>query len=101
MQREYGFYVYILSNTYHTVFYVGVTNNIQRRTWEHKNKQSRFTNKYNCHNLMYYEQYQYINDAIRREKQLKKWHRAWKIDLIKKGNPGMDDLAKDWFGSTW
>ncbi|MCK4529690.1 MAG: GIY-YIG nuclease family protein, partial [Candidatus Marinimicrobia bacterium] len=72
-------YVYILSNKMRTVLYVGVTNDLGRRIFEHKTGHgSKFTNKYNVSDLMYYEEYPSINDAIDREKQLKRWHKEWK-----------------------
>ena len=91
------FSVYILSNFGRTVFYIGVTNNLVVRILQHRNNESAFTAKYKCHFLMYYEDYADIRNAIAREKQLKNWKRGWKIDLIRKQNPGLDDLAKDWF----
>lgn len=76
--------VYILSNFARTVFYIGVTNNLERRIWEHRNGEGAvFTAKYKCHYLMYYEDYADINNAIAREKQLKNWQRSWKIELIR------------------
>jgi putative endonuclease len=90
-------YVYILSNKNRTTLYTGVTNNIERRVAEHKSGiGSKFTKKYNCHDLMYYEYHQSIRDAIHREKVLKKWKRAWKLDLIKSMNESMADLSADW-----
>ena len=90
--------VYIISNFTRTVLYTGVTNNIERRVWEHRNGEGgAFTKKYNCHYLLFYEDYADVNNAIAREKQLKNWHRQWKIDLIKKDNPEMIDLAEGWF----
>ena len=86
-----------MSNKWHNVFYTGVTNNIQRRAWEHKYDKSKFTKRYSCHHLLYYEEHRYILEAIKKEKQLKKWRHEWKVELIKKENPGMEDLAKDWF----
>ncbi len=92
------FYVYIISNEVHTVFYIGVTNNIKRRTLEHKEGiGSAFTSKYNLKYLLYYEKFDDINNAIKREKNLKNWHRDWKINLIKEKNPEMKDLAHNWF----
>jgi putative endonuclease len=89
--------VYILSNFARTVLYIGVTNNLERRVWEHRNGEGGvFTSKYKCHFLMYYEDYSDIRNAIAREKQLKNWKREWKIELIRKENPEMIDLAKDW-----
>lgn len=89
--------VYIVSNFARTVFYIGVTNNLQTRTREHRNNEGgAFTSKYKCHYLMYYEDYADIRNAIAREKQLKNWLREWKIELIRKDNPDLIDLAKDW-----
>jgi putative endonuclease len=89
--------VYIMSNKTRTVFYTGVSNNLERRVWEHKNGEGgTFTSKYNCYYLVYFEEYADINNAIAREKQLKNWHRKWKLELIKKQNPDLADLAKDW-----
>jgi putative endonuclease len=90
------FSVYILSNFGRTVFYTGVTNNLVTRMVQHRNNESKFTAKYKCHFLMYYEDYADIRNAIAREKQLKNWKRQWKIELIRKLNPGLDDLAQDW-----
>ena len=97
MQSSLPYHVYILSNYARTVFYTGVTNNLRARVWEHRNNLSVFTSTYRCDYLMYYESYQYILDAIAREKQLKKWRREWKIALIRKTNPELIDLAADWF----
>lgn len=92
------FYVYIISNMGHTVFYIGVTNNIKRRILEHKKGAgSDFTSKYNLKYLLYYEIFDDMNNAIKREKSLKNWHRDWKMNLIKEKNPEMKDLAHDWF----
>lgn len=89
-------YTYILSNRHHTVFYVGMTNNIIRRTLEHKNKVNKgFSNKYNVDQLMYFEQLNSRKAALTREKKLKKWRRDWKIELIKGMNPEMRDLFED------
>ncbi len=91
-------YVYILTNKNRTVLYTGVTNNIWRRVLEHKSGLgSVFTKKYNLSYLMYYEEFNSIGDAIVREKQVKNWHRKWKINLIKETNPSLDDLASAWF----
>jgi len=85
--------VYILTNQNETTFYIGVTNNLKRRIWEHKNKVVKgFTNKYNLEKLVYYELSISIESAIKREKQLKNWHRQWKINLIKNFNPELKDL---------
>ncbi|HUR66617.1 MAG TPA: GIY-YIG nuclease family protein [Chitinophagaceae bacterium] len=97
MSRIGSYSVYILSNYARTVYYTGVTNNLEKRIRQHRNNESVFTTKYRCHFLMFYEDYNDIRNAIAREKQLKNWLRQWKIELIKKQNPGMIDLAKDWY----
>ena len=75
------YYVYILSNTTHSTFYIGVTSNLQKRIWEHKNKVIEgLTKKYNVNKLVYYEITNSIETAILREKQLKNWHRKWKLN---------------------
>ena len=90
------YYVYILSNTTHSTFYIGVTSNLQKRIWEHKNKVIEgFTKKYNVNKLVYYEITNSIETAILREKQLKNWHRKWKLNLIKDFNPEMKDLSEN------
>ena len=77
---------------------MGMTNNLERRMFEHKNKLiDGFTKNYGLHKLVYFEQFQYVNDAIKREKQLKNWNRQWKIDLIEKDNDQWNDLSFDWF----
>lgn len=97
MARIGSYSVYILSNYARTVFYIGMTNNLERRIREHRNNEgSVFTTKYKCHYLVYYEDYADVNNAIAREKQLKNWQRKWKIELIRKENPDLIDLAKDW-----
>ncbi len=83
-------YVYIMSNNSRSVLYIGVTSDIRKRILEHKNKVgSVFTNKYNCHSLVYFEEFGNILNAIEREKQLKNWKRLWKDELIKAVNPEM------------
>lgn len=92
------YYTYIMSNYARTVFYIGVTNNIKYRVWQHKNGEGGvFTSTYKCHYLMYYEDYSDIKQAIGREKNLKNWRREWKINLIRKDNPDMLDLSADWW----
>lgn len=92
------YYVYILSNKMRTVLYIGVTNDIERRIFEHKTGHgSSFAQKYNLTDLLYYEEYPSSVDAIAREKQLKNWHREWKWNLIKKVNKNLMDLSKEWF----
>ena len=92
------YYVYIVSNFKKNVFYIGVTNNLERRILEHKAEiGSQFTTKYKCKILLYFEEFGNINTAIEREKQLKNWHRTWKINLIKTLNNDMTDLAINWY----
>jgi putative endonuclease len=87
------FHVYIMSNRPHGTLYVGVTRDLRRRVWEHKQGLlDGFTKTYGLNLLVYYEGYQRISDAIHREKRLKHWNRAWKIDLIEGINPGWEDL---------
>lgn len=87
------FCVYIIANVSNTVIYIGVTNDIERRAYEHKNKLvDGFTKKYNVSKLLYYETYSNVNDAIAREKQLKNWHHEWKINLIKSKNPLLNEI---------
>ena len=89
--------VYILTNYNETTFYIGVTGNLQKRILEHKNKLVEwFTKKYNVDKLVYYEITNDVESAINREKQLKRWHRQWKINLIKEMNPEFKDLSENW-----
>ncbi|CAM1334556.1 GIY-YIG nuclease family protein [Tenacibaculum piscium] len=86
-------YIYILTNKYRTTFYIGITANISKRMIEHKEKiASKFTERYNTSDLIYFEKFTDINQAISREKQLKNWRKEWKINLIKKLNPTLDTL---------
>lgn len=86
-------YVYILTNYTHSTFYIGITNNLERRMFEHSQKMvDGFTKKYNITELMYYEIYDEIELAINREKQLKKWKREWKWNIIDKVNPHRENL---------
>ena len=88
-----SYYVYILASKIGGTLYIGVTNDLVRRVFEHKSKfVSGFTKKYNVVKLVYYEQYDDIENAIQREKRLKKWNRQWKIRLIEERNPNWDDL---------
>jgi putative endonuclease len=90
------YYVYILASKRNGTLYTGVTNNLPKRVFEHKNDVIRgFTEKYSVHNLVWYERYDDICSAIAREKRLKKWKRRWKIDLIEKVNPSWEDLYCD------
>jgi putative endonuclease len=91
-----NYFVYILTNPHHTVLYIGVTNNIVKRVFEHKNKLvAGFTKKYNVHKLLYYEIFNDIQEAINREKQLKAGSRKKKIDLIQTVNPLLEDLYEN------
>jgi putative endonuclease len=86
-------FVYILASRRHGTLYVGLTNDLPRRAWEHKNNRTEgFTRRYGVHRLVYAEPQEDIVSAIQREKQLKKWNRAWKIALIEKQNPTWRDL---------
>jgi len=93
------YYVYILASKKNGTLYIGVTNNLLKRVYEHKNNLiGGFTKKYKVHNLVYYEAYSDIYGAIAREKQMKKWERQWKINLIEKSNPLWKDLYPDLVG---
>jgi putative endonuclease len=88
-----SFYVYIPASRIGGTLYIGVTNDLIRRVSEHRLKLAEgFTKKYDVHKLVYFEQLDDIENAIRREKRLKKWNRAWKIRLIEEHNPNWDDL---------
>jgi putative endonuclease len=89
-------FVYFISNTHNNVLYIGVTNNLLRRVAEHKVKVNKgFTYKYNCDKLVYFEEYDFVIDAIAREKQLKNWKREWKNALVNKANPAWNDLSEE------
>ncbi|SCX87892.1 putative endonuclease [Nitrosospira sp. Nl5] len=88
--------VYILASKRNGTLYIGVTGNLVKRVWEHKHDLVEgFTRKYQVHTLVYFEMHDEMAEAIQREKQLKKWNRAWKIDLIEKTNPGWRDLWQE------
>ena len=92
------YYVYILANKRNGTLYTGVTNNLEYRMFQHKNIiGSKFTSKYSVDMLMYYEETDDIGESIHRDKQLKKWKRAWKMSLIEESNPSWKDLAEEWF----
>lgn len=92
------YYIYILTNNTNKVLYVGVTNNLPRRLYEHKNKLiDGFTKRYNLNKLVYFEEYSEIEMAIAREKQLKGWVRRKKNDLIESVNSSWNDLGADFF----
>jgi putative endonuclease len=93
-----SYYVYIMANTYNTVLYIGITNNLHRRVFEHKeNKIKGFTAKYIVNKLVWFAETNNINEALLKEKQLKKWNRSWKVNLIRKENPYFEDLSKEWY----
>ncbi|WP_353684680.1 GIY-YIG nuclease family protein [Thermodesulfovibrio sp. 3907-1M] len=90
------YYVYIMTNKYNTVLYTGVTNNLIKRVYEHKNKLVKgFTSKYNITKLVYYEIARDVNEAIKREKQIKSWSRDKKESLIESINPQWKDLYEE------
>jgi len=89
------YWVYILCSNRNGTLYIGVTNNIIRRVYEHKQKIIKgFTSKYNIIKLVYIEEFTDIKEALTREKNLKKWKRSWKIELIEKTNPEWKDLIE-------
>ncbi len=91
-------YIYIITNYTRTVLYIGVTGNLRNRILRHKvDEGSKFASKFKSKYLIYYEEFPDMRQAINREKQLKQWHREWKLNLIKELNPNLEDLANDWF----
>jgi putative endonuclease len=97
MGYEMTYYTYIMTNKMNTVLYVGVTNDIERRSFEHKSGiGGTFTSRYNCKKLVYYEEFDSVNDAIDREKELKGWSRKKKEILINKDNRLWEDLSQEW-----
>lgn len=98
MKTIHQYYVYILASKIRGTLYIGMTNNLQRRVYEHETGIKKgFTQKYRISKLVYFETFQNVNEAIEREKNMKKWKRAWKIKLIEEGNKRWDDLSKGWF----
>ncbi|MEP0985428.1 GIY-YIG nuclease family protein [Ekhidna sp.] len=93
------YFVYILANYSKTVLYTGMTNDLERRVFEHKQKldPNSFTRKYQVDLLVWYETHNDVNEAISREKLIKKWKREWKVELIKKDNPDWKDLSLGWY----
>jgi putative endonuclease len=93
MTRDREYWVYILASRIGGTLYIGVTNDLVRRVYQHRETSVRgFTKKYQVHRLVYFEQFSTAEAAIQREKRVKKWKRSWKIDLIEKENPNWDDL---------
>jgi putative endonuclease len=90
------YYVYILASQRNGTLYVGITNDLIKRVWQHKNDLIEgFTKRYQVHHLVYFEDTSDALSAIAREKQLKKWHRKWKLELIENKNPEWKDLYKE------
>ena len=97
MKKEHKYYTYILTHEKNHIFYVGVTNNIERRISEHKKgTYGSHVGRYNIKKLVYFEEHQWIQTAIKREKTIKKWKREWKINIITEQNPNWIDLSKEW-----
>lgn len=91
---SHSYYIYIISNHTNKVLYTGVTRDLRRRIYEHKNELiDGFSKKYKLKKLIYFEEYISIHEAIAREKQLKNWHREWKMNLIQSKNPSYKDLS--------
>ena len=93
MSKEHCYFTYILASKRNGTLYVGVTGNLAGRVMEHRDKvREGFTKKYGVHALVWFEEFPDVHDAILREKRIKKWNRAWKLELIEKVNPGWEDL---------
>ena len=98
MKTIHQYYVYMLASKFNGTLYLGMTNDLQRRVYEHKmSLEKGFTQKYGVSLLVYFETFQDVNEAIMREKKLNKWNRDWKIELIEKENKRWLDLAFDWY----
>jgi putative endonuclease len=96
--REYIFYVYMLQSASRRALYIGMTNNLRHRVFQHKTHQNEgFTNDYNATRLVYWEKFESVGKAIAREKQLKRWRREKKMWLVETMNPKWRDLAADWY----
>jgi len=93
-----SYYVYILANKRNGTLYIGVTNDLERRVWEHKQGLAEgFTKKYGVKMLVYFEDFGSIHDAIHRETQMKKYRREWKLNLIQQKNAVWRDLSEGWY----
>lgn len=98
VKNVHQYYVYIITNKRNGTLYIGVTNNLERRVFEHKSGAVKgFSQKYGLGKLIYFETHQDVSNAILREKRLKKWKRQWKIDLIERANPNWIDLTHNWY----
>ena len=96
MARDYNFWILFVTNRNHSVLYIGVTNRLSRRTWQHREGvKTGFASNYQCKKLVYYEHYPDVYTAISRESQLKKWSRAKKFGLINRLNPSWNDFGAD------
>jgi putative endonuclease len=95
MRREKRYYVYIMASK-GRVIYVGVTGFLMSRVLQHKATEGGFTSKYRVDRLVYYECFRYVNNAIARETEIKKWRREKKVELIEADNPTWEDLASEW-----
>ena len=101
MPREKRYYVYVMASRSRAI-YVGVTGFLELRVRQHKNGECNFTARYNVNRLVYYEVFRYVNNALRREREIKQWRREKKVALIVKANPTWDDLAANWGkGLAW
>ena len=93
-----NFFLYIMTNKPDGVLYIGITNELERRVREHKQKQIKgFTYKYNLDKLIYFESFETYNEAFSKERRMKKWNREWKVNLIIDKNPDWNDLAIEWY----
>lgn len=103
MSREHRYWVYILTNKGNTVLYIGVSDHVQRRLFEHRvgSSPGSFAWRFQCWKLIHLEEFQFIQDAVKRETQLKNWYRVWKEELINRSNPEWADLSKEWDYSGW
>lgn len=100
MRDVYIYYVYIMQSASRRALYIGMTSNLRKRVWQHKNHRFEgFTDDYNCTRLVYWESFDDVANAIDREKQLKRWRREKKMWLIARKNPRWQDLAADWYPS--
>lgn len=97
-----SYYTYILASDKNGTLYIGITNELIRRVYQHKTKKFiGFCSAYDVCKLVYFEEYEYVNDGIAREKQLKKWNRDWKLKLIEDANPDWRDLYYDFGGREY
>jgi len=98
MKTVHKYYVYILASKRNGTIYIGMTNDLQRRVYEHKTGTIKgFTKKYGVSILVYFEEFKQVEQAIQRENNMKKWKRSWKLKLIENENSNWDDLAQDWY----